>query len=178
MKKLTTHILFICLLAVTVTACKKSPNTKTDTNTGLGAKVTASNFGFDGKGGTAFKSTTAGMLKVGPILTITAIQDGTSKAIEIVLNNVTATGTFSLDYNNTDGNGGIITKDNTKPTDAALNYSTDFSNATVKGGGQVVITKLNATEAEGTFYLTAYNGSGSAAFAEQGTFSGAVNTPK
>ena len=151
MKNFIKPILLLFLLTLAFAACKKDK--KTDTKTGLNATVTASNFGFDGAGGTAFNSTTAGIVKVGPIFTVTAIQNGTTKAIEIVLNNVTATGTYSLDKDNADGNGAIITKDNTKPTDTNLNYSTDNSG----GGGQVKITKLTSTDAEGTFYITAYN---------------------
>jgi hypothetical protein len=174
MKLVIKTILFSLVLAVTFSGCKKSDTVTA--NVGVAATVTASNFGFDGGTTSAFKSTTAGMVRLGNIFTITAIQDGTPVSVSIVLGNVTATGTFSLNKGNTQGNGAIISKDYSKPTDTNLNYSTDNVNATgTIGGGQVVITKLTATEAEGTFYIVAYNGAKKDAFVEQGKFTGKVN---
>lgn len=176
MKTTFTSLMLSFVIAITFSSCKKSDS---EINTGVSATVTAANFGFDGGATSAFKSTAAGMVKVGNILTITAVQDGTPVSITIVLNNVTATGTFSLDKGNAQGNGAIVTKDYTKPSDTNLNYSTDNTNATgTIGGGQVVITKLTATEAEGTFYIVAFNGAKKDAFVEQGKFTGKLNGGK
>jgi hypothetical protein len=56
-----------------------------------------------------------------------------------------------------------------------LVYSTDNSSGNMMGGGQVLISSLTATDAEGTFSIVSYNSAGKAAFAEQGTFKGHVN---
>ncbi|RWY55768.1 hypothetical protein [Mucilaginibacter gilvus] len=174
MKKLKGAILLAMIVAITgMSSCKKDG---TSNPTGVAATVKASNFGFDGTGATTFTSTAAGMVKVGNLLTISAIKDGTTQSISIVLSNVTAPGTFSLLQDNADGNGAIISKDYTKPTDTALNYSTDNASSTsVKGGGEVKITSLTSTTAEGTFYIVAHNAAGKDAFAEQGTFTGKLN---
>lgn len=173
MKTTIKTLILSLMLAVTFSACKKNDDTSA---TGTKALVTAANFGFDGGATSAFKSTAAGMVKVGNLLTITAVQDGTPVSITVILGNVTATGTYSLDKGNTQGNGAIIAKDYTKPTDTGLNYSTDNTSSTgMIGGGQVIITKLTATEAEGTFYIVAFNGAKKDALAEQGKFSGKLN---
>jgi hypothetical protein len=164
----------ILFILFSFAACKKSDNSPT-TTTGTAAVVKAQNFGFDGLAGTSFTSNAAGIVKVGNIITISAKQDGTTNSISIVLSNVTAAGTFTLNEGNAPGNGAIISKDSSKPTDTSLNYSTDNSGGGMNGGGQVVITSLTATDAEGTFYITAYNRAGKAAFAEQGTFKGHIN---
>lgn len=174
-RKIQSTILLL-LLTVALNACKKSDQaTATATATGTAAVVKAQNFGFDGLAGTPFNSNTAGIVKVGNLLTIAAIQDGTTNSIRIVLTNVTSAGTFKLSQGNAQGNGAIISKDSNKPNDATLNYSTDNSSGTTTGGGQVVITSLTATDAEGTFSIVSYNSAGKAAFAEQGTFKGHVN---
>jgi hypothetical protein len=174
MKATLKTLVLSLVIAITFSGCKKSDDA--NTATGASGSVTAANFGFDGGTTSAFKSTAAGMVKVGNLLTISAIQDGTPVSITIILGNVTATGTYSLDKGNTQGNGAIISKDHTKPSDTALNYSTDNTNATgTIGGGQVIITKLTATEAEGTFYIVAFNSAKKDAFAEQGKFSGKLN---
>ena len=173
--KLLKTILFSLVLAVTFSGCKKNDTTVT-TNVGVGATVTANNFGFDGGTTSAFKSTTAGMVRVGNIFTITAIQDGTPVSLTIILGNATAAGTYSLNKGNTQGNGAIISKDYSKPSDTNINYSTENTNPTgTIGGGQVVITKLTATEAEGTFTIVAFNGAKKDAFVEQGKFTGKIN---
>lgn len=175
MKKLKGAILLAMLIATAgISSCKKDGTTNPS---GSGAAtVKANNFGFDGTGAAAFSSTAAGIVKVGNILTITAVKDGTTQSITIVLNNVTGTGTFDLLQDNAQGNGAIISKDYTKPGDGTLNYSTGLaSSASVKGGGEVKITSLTSTTAEGTFYIVGHNSAGKDAFAEQGTFTGKVN---
>ena len=164
----------LAMIAAGATSCKKDSTTP---KAGVAASLTADNYGFDGSGGSAFKSTQAGIVSAAGIFTISAIKDGTTQSMSIVLIGVTATGTYSLDQGNAAGHGAIITKDYTKPTDLTLNYSTDNDDGRgVKGGGQVVITKLTASEAEGTFYFTGYNSAGKAGFAEQGKFSGKINS--
>jgi hypothetical protein len=174
MKKLKGAILLAMMVAVTgMSSCKKDNSNNT---TGGASTVKAANYGFDGTGGTTFTSTAAGIVKVGNVLTITAIKDGTKESITIVLNNVTGTGTFDLLQDNTAGHGAILSKDYTKPADGALNYSTANPSGTgVKGGGEVKITTLTSTTAEGTFYLIGHNAAGKDGFAEQGTFTGKVN---
>ncbi len=175
MKNFTRSLALICLVSIAFTACKKDKN-KTNTPTGQGATVTAKNFGFDGAGGSSFTASAAGIVKVGPVFTISAVRDNSTNAISIVLYNITQPGTYTLDADNSDGNGAIISKNNTTPGDLSSNYSTGNSGGGNIGGGQVVITKLTATDAEGTFYITGYNNAGKAAFAEQGAFKGHVNT--
>ena len=174
MKNSIKPILLLFMIALTISACKKTDSTVI-TATGTAAVVTGQNFGFDGAAGVAFNSNTAAIVKVGTLITISAIQDGTSNAIKIVINNVTAAGTFVLDKDNTQGNGAIITKDNNKPTDNTLNYSTDNTSGVNKGSGQVKITSLTGTDAEGTFNIVAYNSAGKAATVSQGTFKGHIN---
>ncbi|MEO7211581.1 hypothetical protein [Mucilaginibacter sp.] len=174
MKKIKGVILLAMIVAVTgISSCKKDGS---NNPSGGAATVKATNYGFDGTGGAAFSSTAAGIVKLGNILTITAVKDGTKESITIVLNNVTGTGTFDLLQDNTSGHGAIISKDYTKPADGTLNYSTDLPSSTgVKGGGEVKITSLTSTTAEGTFYIVGHNSAGKDGFAEQGTFTGKVN---
>jgi hypothetical protein len=173
--KLKSAIILALLIAVTGTSCKKD-NSNTPSTTGGKAEVKANNYGFDGTAGAAFSATAAGMVQVGPIWTLSAIKDGTNQSISIVLSNVTGTGTYKLDQDNTEGNGAIMTKDYTKPSDGTLNYSTDNASSTgMKGGGEVKITSYSSTSAEGTFYIVAHNSAGKEAFVEQGTFKGTLN---
>lgn len=174
MKTLKLSIIMLALVAIGATSCKKDSTT---TKTGVAGSVTADNYGFDGSGGAAFKSTQAGIVVAGGVFTVSAIKDGTTQSISIVLIGVTAAGTYSLDEGNAAGHGALITKDYTKPTDNTLSYTTDSNDGHgMKGGGQVIITKLTSTEAEGTFYFTGYNSAGKAGFAEQGKFSGKINS--
>ena len=173
MKKIK-PIILLFLLAVCTGACTKGSNTPKPA-TGKSAVVTVTSFSFDGAAPTAFNSTIAGIVKVGNLITISSIQDGTTNGISLVLTNVTATGTYPLDKDNAQGNGAIITKDHSKPTDTNLNYSTDNTSGNLTGRGSVVITKLTDTEAEGTFNISAYNASGKNATASQGAFHGAIN---
>jgi len=174
MKKFKGFVI-IALIAIAGVSCKKDGD---DNNPGGGtgsATVSASLYGFDGTGGTTFKSTTAGIVKVGNVFTLTAIKDGTNESITIILPNVTATGKYDLLEGNASGNGAIMSKDYTKPTDGLLNYKTDaVTTATMRGGGEVNITALTATSAEGTFYIIAHNSAGKDAFVENGTFKGTV----
>jgi hypothetical protein len=174
MKTITYSIVLLALVISGLTSCKKDSTTP---KAGVAASVTADNYGFDGSGGAAFKSTQAGIVVAAGTFTVSAIKDGTTQSMSIVLIGATTTGTYSLDQGNTAGNGALITKDYTKPTDNTLSYSTDNDDLHgVKGGGKVVITKLTSTEAEGTFYFTGYNSAGKAGFAEQGKFSGKINS--
>lgn len=164
----------LALVAVGATSCKKDGST---TKAGVAASVTADNYGFDGNGGSAFKSTQAGIVSAAGVFTVTAIKDGTTQSLTIVLIGVTSTGTYSLDQGNDSGNGAVITKDYTKPGDNTLSYNTDSDDGHGhKGGGQIIITKLTSSEAEGTFYFTGYNSAGKAGFTEQGKFSGKVTS--
>jgi hypothetical protein len=165
---------FLLLVSVFFFACKKS-DTAVKPATGVAAVVTAQSVSFDGAAAIAFNSNTAGIVKVGNLITIGAVQDGTTNSIRIVLSNVTGTGTFSLNKDNNEGNGAIISKDFNKPSDTNLNYSTDNSGGGLTGRGSVTITKLTTTYAEGTFDISSYNNSGKNASATQGTFKGHVN---
>ncbi|WP_295793444.1 hypothetical protein [Mucilaginibacter sp.] len=174
MKTLKSSIILFAIVVAGLTSCKKDSTTP---KAGVAASLTADNYGFDGGGGAAFKSTQAGIVVAAGTFTVSAIKDGTTQSMSIVLIGATTTGTYSLDQGNTAGNGALITKDYTKPTDNTLSYSTDNDDLHgVKGGGKVVITKFTSTEAEGTFYFTGYNSAGKAGFAEQGKFSGKINS--
>jgi len=176
MKNLKSAIAVVMLIAVTAVSCKKD-DAAPDITGGGSATVTATNYGFDGTGGAEFKSTAAGIVKVGNIFTLTAVKDGGNQSVTIILPNVTATGKYDLLEGNADGNGAIISKDYKSPADGALNYTTDAVVAAgARGGGEVNITKLTATEAEGTFYLVAHNSAGKEAFVEGGTFKGSLTT--
>ncbi|MFD0763455.1 hypothetical protein ACFQZI_01230 [Mucilaginibacter lutimaris] len=174
MKKIKGAFIITMLIAVAAVSCKKD-DAKTDNNTGGAATVSASNYGFDGTAGASFKSTKAGIVQVGNLWTLSAIKDGSNESISIVLGNVTATGTYKLDQGNNDGNGAIMLKDFKSATGEGA-YSTDLpATGGMTGGGEVKITKLTATETEGTFYIVAHNSAGKEAFVEQGTFKGALN---
>jgi hypothetical protein len=165
---------FLLLIVVGFSACKKS-STDVPPSTGTAAVMSAQSISFDGAAGIAFNSNAAGIVKVGNLITIGAVQDGTTNSIRIVLSNVTGTGTFSLNKDNTQGNGAILSKDYNKQTDTNLNYSTDNSGGGLTGRGSVTITKLTATDTEGTFDISGYNASGKNAGASQGTFKGHIN---
>jgi hypothetical protein len=175
MKKIKGAIILLTLIAATAVSCKKDDDNNVDNPTGGSATVTASNYGFDGTGGAEFKSTAAGMVKVGTIFTLTAIKDGTNQSITIILPKVGATGKYDLLEGNADGNGAIMSKDYKSPADGTLNYTTDAVVAAgMRGGGEVNFTKLTATEAEGTFYIIAHNSAGKEAFVESGKFTGKI----
>jgi hypothetical protein len=172
MKKLRHAFILTMLIAVTTVSCKKDDGTNPDTNAGGAATVSASNYGFDGTAGAAFKSTKAGIVQVGNLWTLSAIKDGSNESISIVLGNVTATGTYKLDQGNNDGNGAIMLKDYKTATGVG-SYTTDLpATGGMTGGGEVKITKLTATETEGEFYIVAHNSAGKEAFVEQGKFTG------
>ena len=172
MKKLILSALALMLLVTT--ACKKSND---DNVTAAGsATVSATRYGFDGGTAGAFKSTKAGITEVSAAgittFSVTAIRDGGTESITIILLKKAAVGKYILGPSQSNG-GIIISKDYTKPGDAALNYSTDKSGA-MQGGAEVNITKLDGTTVEGTFYIVAYNSTGKEAYAEQGSFSGKI----
>jgi hypothetical protein len=174
MKKIKGAFIITMLIAVTGISCKKDDSKKEENAAGA-ATVTASNYGFDGTAGASFKSTKAGIVQVGGLWTLSAIKDGSNESISIVLGNVTATGTYKLDQGNTDGNGAIMLKDYKTATGIG-SYSTDLpATGGMTGGGEVKITKLTATEAEGEFYIVAHNSAGKEAFVEQGKFTGTLN---
>jgi hypothetical protein len=174
MKKLKGAFIITMLIAVTGISCKKD-DANNNNNAGGSATVTASGFGFDGTGAAAFKSTKAGIVQVGTVWTLSAIKDGSNESISLVLSNVTGTGTFSLAQDNNEGNGAILLKDYKSPTGIG-SYTTDLpATGGTKGGGEVKITKLTSTEAEGSFYVVAHNSAGKDAFVEQGKFTGTLN---
>lgn len=156
--------------------CKKDKND--DTVAGSGT-VTAERYGVDGGAVSKFTSSKAGITQttVGGIttFTITAIKDGSNESITaVILHKITAPETVDLIYNNREGSGIIFSKDYTKPSDATLNYKTTNTSSTMKGGGELKITKLDGDKVEGTFYFVAINSAGKEAWAEQGSFSGTI----
>lgn len=164
------------VIAIAFTACKKD-STVTPT-TGVGSTVSASGYGFDGGNSGKFTSTKAGITQttVGGVstFTISAIKDGSNETINLVaLQKITTTGKITFGPSLSNG-GIIISKDYTKPSDQTLNYSTDNSAGTAKGGGEINVTKISGNSIEGTFYAVAYNSTGKQAFVEQGTFSGTI----
>jgi hypothetical protein len=174
MKSLSLCLVFVMALG----ACKKDSTTSPANTTCASATVTASGYGFDGQNSGKFSSTKAGITQTTvaglTTFTISAIIDGGNTSIGIVvLQKITTTGkiAFSPSLNN----GGItISKDYTQPSDRTMNYTTDQNSATVKGGGEINITKISGTSVEGTFTAVAHNSAGAEAFIEQGTFSGTI----
>ncbi len=178
-KTIATAILFIAFFSLISFSCKKDNATTTPTTTGGGAATVNGNYGFDGARLTAFASTKAGIVQTTlagiTSFNISAVRDGGNESISIIaLKNIT--GPTTIDFNPSLSNGGIIiSKDYTKAGDQTANYSTDNNGpAGAKGGGQLKITAYDGTNVEGTFYAIAYNGSGSIASVEQGTFKGKV----
>ena len=170
MKKITTILLGFTILTSVFFSCKKDE--ETPANATATVTVTTSLLGFDGVNGTAFKSSTAKVTKTGNTYTLVAGEDGAKRGITIVLNNVTATGTFTLDKGNAAVNIATLAKDITS-TDAALSYKTDGTSATgVIGGGSVIISKLSDTEIDAKFFIIAYNAAKKESFVENGSFAG------
>lgn len=146
--------------------------------------LTAGNYGFDGGSSGKFSSTTATFIKsqattgggstTTNVLTISGTKDGGKEAIVIAIfyTGTLATGNMKLGAAYTSGNVAII-KDNTDPR--ATTYSTNNSGTAGGGVAEVVITKVDGDNIEGTFTVfSAYNSSQKQAFAEQGTFSGTI----
>ncbi|RYD90220.1 MAG: hypothetical protein EOP54_24310 [Sphingobacteriales bacterium] len=168
--KLRTTILFLSLIAVSVTSCKKDDDDKEPT--AGKATVAAGNYGFDGGSSGKFSSNAAAIVKVGPVFNVTAIIDGGKQSININLLGVTGEADYDLDAGNTSGNVAYMFKDYTVTTDG---YSTQNpATGGMIGGGKVKITKLTDTEAEGTFFIVAHNAAGKEAYAENGTFKGTI----
>lgn len=175
MKK--TLIIAFVVSGLLLGGCKKDKNN--DDVSGGSGTVTAENYGVDGGAASKFTSSKAGITQttVGGIstFTITAIKDGSNECITaVVLHKITGTETINLIYNNAEGSGITFSKDYTKPADAALNYKTTNTSSTMKGGGELKITKLDGDKVEGTFYFVAINNAGKEAWAEQGKFSGTI----
>ncbi|RYZ99458.1 MAG: hypothetical protein EOP47_16705 [Sphingobacteriaceae bacterium] len=167
--KLKAVILLLAVVAVSATSCKKD---KTEKPKAGAATVAVGNYGFDGGSSGKFSSTAAAIVKIGPIFNVTAIIDGGKQSININLLGVTGVKEYDLDAGNASGNVAYMFKDFQKTTEG---YSTQNSSAaSVIGGGKVNITKLTDTEAEGTFYVIAYNSAKQEAFAENGTFKGTI----
>lgn len=165
---------FCLLISAFLFSCKKIVAVATS-STGLLTVVTAQSISFDGAAGFAFNSNIGTMQKAGNTLNITAIQDGKSNFITIIIIKLTGTGTYNFDSGNQISVAGIG-KDYNKSSDTNLSYSTDNSGGGgLTGRGSVTITKLTATDAEGTFEITGYNASGKTASATHGTFKGHVN---
>ncbi|RCH55523.1 hypothetical protein DJ568_06420 [Mucilaginibacter hurinus] len=171
--KLKAILLIVLIVAVSATSCKKDKDTKT--SNGQFATVTAKRFAFGSGAVAEFKSTAAVVAKAGPIFTMTAVRDGLKESITIALYGATGTGTYSLNKDNSTGNGAVMYKDFQNTTNKKLIYTTGEKNS---GGGQVKITKLTDTEIEGTFFIVAHNEDGEEAFVEQGEFSGKITTVK
>lgn len=170
MKKITISLFALVLLTTIFMSCKKDEESPVEAAATV--TVTTSLLGFDGVNGTAFKSTTAKVTKTGNTYTLVAGEDGAKRGITIVLNNVTATGTFSLDKGNASANSATLTKDNTS-TDATLSYKTDGVSTTgMIGGGTVTISKLSETEIEAKFFIIAFNSAKKDSFVENGAFTG------
>lgn len=157
--------------------CKKDK--KDDEVSSGSSTVKVERLGIGSGAYSQFTSTKAGIAQVTAggvtVFTITAIKDGSNECITAVINHkITATGTIDLSYNNTEGSGITYAKDYTKPADAALNYKTTNYGTAYKGGGRLVITKLDGDKVEGDFSFSAYNSAGESAWAENGTFSGTI----
>ncbi|RYZ98750.1 MAG: hypothetical protein EOP47_18570 [Sphingobacteriaceae bacterium] len=170
---LKTTILFLALAAVSFSSCKKDSDKKV--SKGKFATVTVKRYAFDGGAAAEFKSTAAVIAVAGPIFTFTAVKDGLKESITIALYGKIGVGTYSLDQDNASGNGAVMFKDFNKSSDPTYAYSTGEQRG---DGGEVKITKLTDTEIEGTFFIVAHNSAGKGAYAEQGSFSGAITTVK
>ncbi|MEO6583774.1 MAG: hypothetical protein ABIO05_05590 [Ferruginibacter sp.] len=172
-----TPLVFTFLL-LSVISCSKDNAPAPPTGIG-GAAIVNGNYGFDGNRLTQFACTKAGIVQTNVAgissFNISAIRDGGNESITIIaFKNIT--GPTTVDFSAALSNGGImISKDYSKPGDQALNYSTDNNGSGgTKGGGQMKVTAFDGTNIEGTFYAVAYNGTGSIAAVEQGTFKGKV----
>lgn len=175
-----TALVSAVLLGTLMSSCKKETKTTTPPPSGgtLGT-LTAENYGFDGGRSGKFSSTKAGFTQQSAAgvstFMISAIRDGGSESITIVLlHAVKDTGVYQIgsDYDN----GGIeIMKDYTKPGDLTQTYSTDNDGNTMHGGGEIRITKVDGSNVEGTFYAVGFNSTGKESFAEQGSFKGAIS---
>lgn len=172
MKKIKISLLALSIFGSIVISCKKNDDATTNANATV--TVTTSALGFDGAAGAGFKSSAGKVVKNGTTYTLSAVEDNAKRSITIVVNNVSATGTFTLDKGNANANIATLVKDNTS-SDATLTYKTDgTSTAGSIGGGSVQITKLTDTEIEGKFFVVAYNSAKIAAYVENGAFSGKI----
>ena len=169
MKKFKTILLAVTILTTVCSACKKSEEVPANSSSTV---VVTGSLGFDNLNGFPFKSSNAKVTKSGTTYTLVAVEDGSKRGISIVLNNVTAIGSFTLSKGNTANNTATLSKDNTS-SDAVINYKTDGNSASNKvGGGSVDITKLSDTEIEARFFIVGYNSAKSEAFVENGSFTG------
>jgi len=174
MKKVT--IALFTLVVLLASSCKKD---STGSATGVAGVMTADNYGFDGGSSGKYSSAATGIVQTTaggfPTFTVSGIRDGGTESISIVLlKNITATGTIKIGPD-LDNGGIIIRKDYQNVSDQTKSYSTDNSGGSTKGGGEIVITKLDGKIVEGTFYFVAFNSAGKEAFAENGAFKGTIN---
>jgi len=180
MKKLLFYFIATFISITLASSCSRNDDDKNDngTNTGGSATLTAERYGFDGGSSGKFTSQKAGIVKTSAagntILTISAIRDGGSESINMVLYGEPTTNKIYA-LGNGSQNGIVIRKDYLNVTDLAKSYSTDNNGNNMTGGGEVKITSVNGKQVEGTFYAVGFNSTKSEAYAEQGKFSGTVN---
>ena len=172
-------ILMLSVSLLIVASCKKDNNEEPSTTGGSGT-LTATNYGFDSNGTAGkFTSTKLGITQTTAagitVFALSAIKDGSNESISIIVNRkIATTGKITFVYNDSSNGGITFSKDYTKPADGSLNYKTDASNSTTKGGGELNITKFDGDKIEGTFNFVAINANGKEAWAENGSFSGTI----
>ncbi len=148
MKKFTVFSLVFLLLFALLVGCSKDnndDNNPTGPGTTTGGSMTAKVNGADWNANTAVVATYSNN-----VLTVTgqANPGGTqSEQIQIVIQGITATGTFTLTMI---GNTGRMTK--ATSTTNIVTYVTMDNNA-----GSVTITELTSSSVKGTFHFTAKN---------------------
>ena len=170
-------LLAIIVAATVFTSCKKKDN-EPETASGNG-KLTVERYGVDNGALAKFSSTTVGITQttIAGITTfaISAIKEGSNESINIIVpRKIATTGKITFAYNDSSAGAITYTKDYTKPADGSLNYRTDASNSTTKGGGELNITKFDGNTIEGTFYFVTINSAGKEAWGENGSFSGTI----
>ncbi len=153
MKTLTKTLIAFLIAGMTFTACKKDD----DGNGVGGGTLTAT---IDGTAWTAGLAVVAN--NNSGLVTITGSDMG-GKQLQLIVHNVTATGTFNL--------GGTMTNQSHGRWTAAPTADQTYTNMMGLGSGTVEFTELSATGAKGTFAFTAENSAGTTVNVTNGSFS-------
>ncbi len=152
MKTLTKTLIAFLIAGMTFTACKKDED---DNGNGAGTlKATV-----DGTAWTASMAVVAN--NNSGLITITGSDSG-AKQLQLIVHNVTASGTFNL--------GGSMTNQSHGRWTAGIASSQSYTNMMGQGSGTVDFTEVSDTGAKGTFAFTAQNSEGETVNITNGTF--------
>jgi len=155
MKTLKNLCLLSILFVIALSACKKDDETQVEDNNSTSGTMACT---ADGTAWTASLAVVA--TKNGTLITVTG-SDSNAHQCQLILNNVSGTGTYSL-------NG--MTNPNSGRWTAGIATNQTYTTSIGQGDGSVEITELSSTVVTGNFEFTAKNSDGQQVSITSGSF--------